>query len=553
MANENAVMGLHDLEYAEIQGTDLDELEEMLQGQLEETLEDLNALKEEREKIGNPDSLGQTVQDEIWKQFANQVGLDLTNETLIQQYDREHPDETYDKVKDEVMQDKRYRDANNEMKRQQEAGELKDSYTGKDLRPGDKANLDHVISRKEIFENQRRKQAGLSTQDLANQPENLAPTNENLNKSKSDKSVDEYLAHDEQRREDLRKQNERANEKVNNDPNLSPAEKKAKIEKNNRALQNKLDADPKLLKKKDKSARWAQNKKIIVGTAKSTAKKAGKDFLKTVAVDALFKLLKEIMNGFVRWIKSAGKSFNELLKEMKRALTSFFQKLKSAFQVGASSAVGTIVSEIFGPIVSTFKKMASFIKQGISSFVEAIKYLTNKENKEKPLSVKIAQIGKIVTGGLAGGGAIVLGEVFEKYLLTVPGMQLTIPLLGTLAHVIGLFLGSLIAGLIGAIVMNLIDKFIAKRLRDEADRAIIKRGNDVLKIQDAQINVAQVNMNKHKKEVATEILERHKACSEHMEDAKATIAFNENDVPINDCHSENEVLQGINDALDSLI
>lgn len=535
MAEENAIMNAY-AEYAEIEETDLDELEVILQNQLEETIADFDLLKEEREKIGNPDSLGKTVQDEIWKQFANQIGLELTNETLIQQYNREHP-EVYDEVKDEVMQDPRYKEANKKMKEQQEAGQLMDSYTGKDLPQGEKANLDHVVSRKEIDDNQRRRQAGIDTKDLANKKENLKPTNENLNKSKNAKSVKNYLAGQDQREKDLIKQNEKANEKINNDPKLSEAEKKAKIEKNNKSLQNKLAVNKELMLEADKKARSAINKDIAVGVVKNTAGKASKDALKAMAVDALFKLLKEIMNGFIRWIKSAAKTFDGLLKEIKAALTSFFQKLKDVFHVGASSAVGTIVSEIFGPIVSTFKKLASFIKQGISSFMSAIRYLTNKENKDKPLSIKIAQVGKIITGSLVGGSALLLGEVFEKYLLTVPGMQLTIPLLGTLANIVGLFLGSLIAGIIGAMAMNLIDKYIAKRLQAEADKKVIKRGNETMALQERLKETEEKKKEAVKKRVASDIMVRHATFWEYINAKTKENTFSNDDAltqPVNE-------------------
>ena len=535
MAEENAIMNAY-AEYAEIEETDLDELEVILQNQLEETIADFDLLKEEREKIGNTDSLGKTVQDEIWKQFANQIGLELTNETLIQQYNREHP-EVYDEVKDEVMQDPRYKEANKKMKEQQEAGQLMDSYTGKDLPQGEKANLDHVVSRKEIDDNQRRRQAGIDTKDLANKKENLKPTNENLNKSKNAKSVKNYLAGQDQREKDLIKQNEKANEKINNDPKLSEAEKKAKIEKNNKSLQNKLAVNKELMLEADKKARSAINKDIAVGVVKNTAGKASKDALKAMAVDALFKLLKEIMNGFIRWIKSAAKTFDGLLKEIKAALTSFFQKLKDVFHVGASSAVGTIVSEIFGPIVSTFKKLASFIKQGISSFMSAIRYLTNKENKDKPLSIKIAQVGKIITGSLVGGSALLLGEVFEKYLLTVPGMQLTIPLLGTLANIVGLFLGSLIAGIIGAMAMNLIDKYIAKRLQAEADKKVIERGNETMALQERLKETEEKKKEAVKKRVASDIIGTHAAFWEYINAKTKENTFSNDDTlaqPVNE-------------------
>lgn len=63
------------------------------------------------------------------------------------------------------------------------------SALGKERR----ANLDHVISAHEIHEDPGRVLAGLDGRDLANAPENLWFTNESLNKSKRDMSVEEFL------------------------------------------------------------------------------------------------------------------------------------------------------------------------------------------------------------------------------------------------------------------------------------------------------------------------------------------------------------------------
>ena len=85
---------------------------------------------------------------------------------------------------------------------------VEDEYTGKKFEQTDKANLDHVVSRKEIYENKRRKQASIDTKDLANKKSNLAPTNESLNKSKGAKSNKEYVEKRQKREETLRKQNQ---------------------------------------------------------------------------------------------------------------------------------------------------------------------------------------------------------------------------------------------------------------------------------------------------------------------------------------------------------
>ncbi len=486
---------------------DFDEMEGFLSKQLEESFSDLELLENNRAAVSDPDSLGKVVLNEVWNQFGNQIGLDMTNETLIQKYDREHP-ETYKEVSPSVLKDKRYKDANKAMKEQQKAGVLKDEYTGKDLKPNEKANLDHVVPRKELFDNKRRKQANLSVTDLANKEENLKPTNEALNKSKGAKSNKEYVETREIREKALLDQNKKANKKVD-ESNKSNLEKSLQKEKNNKSLNDKLAADDDLMMQVDKEARKAINKDIRVNATKEVGKKAGKDALKTMTISALFSLSKEIMNGLIRFFKEKSKSFNRFLSEMKESIKSFFSKILSVLQTGASTLIGTIISEIFGPIVSIFKKLASLIKQGISSVIDAVNYLRDKKNKDKPFGVKVAQVGKIITVGLVGGSAIFLGEVFEKFLLTIPGMQIELPLIGTLANMIGLFLSSLVSGLVGAIVLNLIDKFIAKKLKAESDKKIIERKNEIMNLQQIQTFVVQNNVSATRESTMNEILRNH--------------------------------------------
>ena len=523
MAKENAVLDKKEQMNEDlIEFFDFDELEEKLQSQLEEEFSNLEFLKEEKEKIGNPDALGKAILDEVWKQFGNQIGLDMTNETLNQKYDREHQDETYKNVGKKVMQDPKYKEANKAMKEQQQSGNLKDEYTGKNINKNDDANLDHVIPRKELYENKRRKQAGINTEDLANKDENLKPTNESLNKSKGAKSVDEYISGREQREKDLREQNERVNKKID-ESNMSDVEKRKAKEKNNKRLQDKLDTDDELMKKAYKKSSKSINKEIAEGVAEETAKKAGKDALKEMAVAALISLLKEVMNAFVRFLKSQAKSFKSFWEEMKEAIKSFFEKITNVLQTGASSVVGTIVIEIFGPIVSTFKKLASLIKQGVSSVMDAVRYLNDKENKNKPFSIKVAQVGKIITASLVSGGAIFLGELFEKLLQSIPEMLIELPLLGTLAHVIGMFLASLVSGLVGAITINLIDMFIAKKQKSDAQAATIEKGNQIIAKQHQLKIVNEVLLDRDKEKAWSNISGRHQEAASIMKDAYGNI------------------------------
>lgn len=543
-ANDNAIYGA--MEQEDNLDMNLDELEDQLQSQLEEEFSDFRFLEEEKGKIGNPDALGNVILEEIWDQFSAQIGLDMTNETLNQKYDREHQGETYNDVGKSVMQDPKYKQANKDMKKKQESGQLKDEYTGKAIKQDEKANLDHVVSRKELYENKRRQQAGINTEDLANKEENLKPTNESLNKSKGAKSVNDYIDGREERERDLIKQNERANQKID-ESNMSDVEKQKAKEKNDKRLQNKLDADDKPMKAADKAARRAINKDIAKGVVKETAKKAGKDALKQMAVSALFSLLNEVINGFVRFLKSQAKSFKNFLGEMREAIVSFFQKIISVLYRGVSTVVGTIVTEIFGPVVSTFHKLASLIKQGVSSVIDAVRYLNDKENKDKPFSIKVVQVGKIVTAGLVTGGAIFLGEVFEKILLSVPGMQIELPLLGSLANVIGMFLASLVSGLVGAIIINLIDKYIAKKQAADNQIAQIDKKNEILEKQGELTAVKVVKLQKTKAEAGEGIVLRHAAAAAEVETIKEAISESGERIDVKEKNDE------ISDDLDKLL
>lgn len=247
--NEKAILDAIEFE----EDFDFDGLEEKLQSQLEEELADMQFLAEEKEKIGNPENLGKVIMDEVWTQFGNQIGLDMTNETLIQAYNREHPEEYSKAIGDTIMQDEKYKEANKAMKQQYQDGTLTDAYTGKTMDATDKPNLDHVVSRKELHDNVRRKQAGIETKDLANKEENLAATNESLNKSKKEKSNQQYVDERVQREENLRKQNEAAHKKIDAS-DKSEAEKQIEHEKADKRLQDKLDADDRLMLEADAKA-----------------------------------------------------------------------------------------------------------------------------------------------------------------------------------------------------------------------------------------------------------------------------------------------------------
>ena len=512
---ENELLVLNTEEMYESENLNYDELEELLEQQFTMEFSNLEKLELECKEISSPDKLGDVVLDEIWNQFGNQIGLDMTSDTLLKQYNdnKDRPKEYTKKIGEDILKDKRYTAANKAMKEKQKLGNLKDEYTGKTLKVNEKANLDHVVARKQIFENPWRKIADIETADLANKSENFAATNESLNKSKGAKSNSEYIKNRELREKELRNQVQRANEKIDK-KNISDAEKRNLKAENEKRLNDKLAADSKKMLKAEKTAKKAINKDIAKKASVRMANKAGKDAVKAMFVAALFGMLKEIMNALVRFFKSKKRSFDAFLEEMKNALHSFFRKIKDFIKVGIDSFVGSIVGEIIGAINQKLQKITNVVKQIFGSIRESISYLSNPENQSHSTEIKIAHISKIITSALVGVGAIFLGEYFEKYLKKIKGFDTEIKYLGSIANILGMFLASLLTGILGAIIINGIDQFISRKLIEENQKQQADKKNELLRIQDIQIFVAEQNVAVKRNDIFSKMAKNHQKLRE---------------------------------------
>ena len=515
---ENELLVLNTEEVNESENLNYDELEELLEQQFTMEFSNLEKLELECKEISSPDKLGDVILDEIWNQFGNQIGLDMTSDTLLKQYNdnKDRPKEYTKKIGEDILKDKRYTAANKAMKEKQKLGNLKDEYTGKTLKVNEKANLDHVVARKQIFENPWRKIADINTEDLANKSENFAATNESLNKSKGAKSNSEYIKNRELREKELRNQVQRANEKIDK-KNISDAEKRNLKAENEKRLNDKLAADSKKMLKAEKTAKKAINKDIAKKASVRIANKAGKDAVKAMFVAALFGMLKEIMNALVRFFKSKKRSFDAFLDEMKNALHSFFNKIKDFIKVGVDSFVGSIVGEIIGAINQKLRRLPNMVKQVFGSIRESISYLSNPENQSHSVEIKIAHISKIITSGLVAVGAMFLGEILEKYLLTIPGMGFEIKFLGTLANVLGMFFASVLTGILAVIIINKLDQFISRKLIEENQKQQADKKNELLRIQDIQIFVAEENVAVKRNSILNKMAKNHKKLRELLD------------------------------------
>lgn len=136
------------------------------------------------------------------------------------------------------------------------------------------------------------------------------------------------------------------------------------------------------------------------------------------------------------------------------------------------------------------------------------------------------EVGKIVIAGMTGIGTMALGEVIEKGLMTIPIFAFEIPLLGSLANILGIFLGAVVVGIIGAIAISIIEKQIEKSMEHENVDAQIKKGNEILRTQHQLQDVNAVKLSHAKAETAQNIRDRHVAATNMIAESVENIRKN---------------------------
>jgi hypothetical protein len=521
----------------------LEDLEIQLTSDLEDSFEDLEFLKDEELKIGDPVSIGETMENVIWEQFQIAIGTNA-GEDFIEDNNGVNFDprksahnQTTDnfakgkiaKNNSEIDYQKRYDDHQAKFQKNEDGtnktftdktGQSKeiiqkrarDSFD-KDRPTGSKekkTDMDHNISAAEII-----RDPGINAHmtkeeqiKFANSDKNLNEMNASHNRSKSDKKMEEWL-----------------------DKSNANGQKPSDIFDD---LDKKKEKE---YRKKDKEARRELEKQKQDGEKKSIeagkrsrvkeGRKMAKHGMKAVLMGLLADLLKTIIKKLVQWFKSASKNFNTFIDNMKDAIKSFFKDFKKHLKQAGDTFATSVATAVLGPIVRTIKKTWMFLKQGWKSLKEAINYVKNPENKNKSLSEIMLNISKIIIGGLTIGGALVLGEAIEKGLtVTVPVLAFEIPLLGSIASIIGIFLGSLIAGLIGALGLNLIDSFITKKqIKLNKSQQLIKKSEIIIK-QNELIDVKIETLDKKKEKLSNRIEQRHKDAEDYLKNSAQQIINN---------------------------
>lgn len=538
MKSENAILNVEELDNLDENLLYLDELEEKLQEQLDFEISEFEFLKKEEAKIGSPEALGETIKGVIWDQFMNQVSniageefikenggmtLNLRDEAHIQTAEnfqngkiathnyisKENLEYNYDRSKNTPHSEFRenYVDGgmNKTLKR---AGELNkkgtktvpDIYTGRKISTMTKlengknnleaAQREHVISSAEMYKDPSLQMSNTDEELAAiiNDPENLQGyTTAKRNNRKSDNSADEM------EEQDKTKHWEKAHKRA----------KKFKKQKGKEGEERLREEGRK--------------------TQKEEAFRIGGKALKSAIMTLLVTLLKNIIGKLIKWFRTAKRSFSTLVEHIKEAFSSFLDGINSHLINSSMGVFNTVAMSIFNPISRIFKNFWTILKQGWRSLKEAFNYIKNPENRKKPIGVLLFEIGKIIVAGVFAVGAVLLGEIIEIILSGIPFLAIEIPLLGSLANILGIFMGASISGVIGAIAINYIQSKLEKKLKNEALIKQIDKGNEILV---TQAKIQKVNEQKlvfTKIQTASNIKDRHNEFSEYVEENEKEI------------------------------
>lgn len=538
---------------------DFAQLESQLETEIDSQMEDLKVLEEEHDKIGNPATIGETVKNVVWEQFINQVGV-IAGEDFIRENrgltldlrDSAHiqTTENFEKGKiathnDKIDYQKRYddwqanfqrnEDGSIKMERARITGEqqAKLKYGARQYLNGPSGSAsmhnDHTISAAEIIRDPEAN-AHLSREeqhDFATGSINYKPLDSSANESKGDARMEDWLNH----------------------------------ERNGQRPAERFNINEDELKKRDAEARTEYERVKKEGEKRSieTGKKSQREeafrisgkALRSVIMGLLASLVKDILQKLVAWFRSSKRSLSTFIDSVKLAIKSFLSNMKTHLLNAGNTLITTIFTAIFGPVIGMIKKAWIFLKQGYKSVKEAIEFFKNPANKNMPFSIKMMEVGKIIVTGATAGGAILLGETIEKGLMTIPVFAFQIPMLGSLASLLGMFFGALISGLIGALALNLIDKMIAKKQQSINLSQQINKKNDIINSQEQILVVTAAQAANAKKDTAQNVMNRHQEASDIIE--KSTSSVEENLNAVNDNEKKTKEIQTRNtSALDEI-
>ncbi|WP_290051053.1 hypothetical protein [uncultured Muribaculum sp.] len=317
-----------------------------------------------------------------------------------------------------------YINTNREYSKQRKEGTLKDGYTGEILDPTISHDLDHIISAKEIHEDKGRILSGLKGEDLANDPDtNLTPTNRHTNRSKGQKSMNEYL--------------ERNGDEYNE-------EQKERMKEKDRVARKAYET---------KIAReYYTSKKFFGDTAVAAGMLSFKMGIKA-ALGLVFAELWFAARDEIAKIASYGAElFNAIGRGIKKGFENAKAKYKEIWHKFLDGAVAGVLSSLVTTLTNIFfttaKNVVRIIRQSWSTLVEATKILMFN-----PDCLRFGERIRVASKVLGTGACVLAGIMVTEAVSKTP--LGTIPFAGEIAAA---FCGTFVCGIMSCSLLYLLDR-----------------------------------------------------------------------------------------------
>lgn len=366
-----------------------------------------------------------------------------------------------------------YRAANKEYTEQRKNGGVGDVYTGQMLE--DEHDLDHVIPVKEIHDDPGRVLAELDGPELANSPENLAPTAPGINRSKKAKSMSEFLA-------DVAKRKTAIQTEIDNLKSTGELNENQKIELER--LENKKrdldDLDMAKMREVDEEARRDYEQKVTTAYYTSNkfivnvCKTSSTEGLKMGAQQAFGLLCYELFNALFdevldiwcndlvdpdseTWMESVKKR----LKRVGEKIIGEWRELLASFRDGFFGAIfSNVLTVLVNAFLTTFKNIIRIIREGVYVLIRTAKSIIFPE-EGKSLRDALDDALKIFVAGAITVGGVALDEALNQVFTTLPFKE----------TLVAIFSG-LVTGVSTALAMYALDKLDPFGVKDRKRREL---------------------------------------------------------------------------------
>ncbi len=363
-------------------------------------------------------------------EFANQEKLTKFRSERAQQlgrpggleYDREEYAEGFQKRRKEMFKSE---------------STIVDAYTGKELPKDGRMHLDHVVSAKEIHDNDDLAfhLGAEGKKEVAIAPQNVVPTDSGLNQSKKDQKLLEFA------------------DKVRKDGSTN----REKFELDEERIRSRDEAARSHIKdQQDAAAIKYYGEEILKGSAKDAARMGLQQAFGLVLAELAAAIFDEVADIYRNGVRLAmDQSFlhalgQRLRRVADRVVAQWWEFLKALGGGALSGALANVVTVFINFFVTTSKRLVRIIREGIFSLLRAVKILLMRP-EGMTLDRAAHEASKVIAAGLAVSGGVILEEAVEKKIVLVA------PPLAPFAPLISAVLAGVGTGLVTVLAVHWLD------------------------------------------------------------------------------------------------